>query len=79
MATRWSGTTWGARRSLYTVQVASGLLLLMYYQAGEVTSYESMHYITTRVPFGWLIRSIHCWSAHLMILSLVTHMFRRAS
>jgi cytochrome b6 len=29
----------------------------------------------TKVPFGWLIRSVHCWSAHLMIVSLVVHMF----
>jgi cytochrome b6 len=47
----------------------------MYYQPGEATSYESIRYITTKVPFGWLIRSVHCWSAHLMILSLVVHMF----
>ena len=47
----------------------TGILLLMYYQAGESTSYESMRYIVTKVPFGWLVRSIHCWSAHLMILT----------
>jgi cytochrome b6 len=57
------------------VQAASGLLLLMYYQPGETTSYESIRYITTKVPFGWLVRSVHCWSAHLMIVSLVVHMF----
>jgi len=58
-----------------SVQLVSGVLLLMYYQPGEATSYESIRYITARVPFGWLVRSIHCWSAHLMILSLVLHMF----
>jgi cytochrome b6 len=58
----------------FGVQVCSGLLLLAYYQAGEATSYESIRFLTTKVPFGWLVRSIHCWSAHLMILSLVTHM-----
>src|SRR5262245_56614677 len=39
----------------FTVQVVSGVLLLMYYQPGEATSYESIRYITARVPFGWLI------------------------
>ena len=58
----------------FGVQVCSGLLLLAYYQPGEATSYESIRFLTTKVPFGWLVRSIHCWSAHLMILSLVTHM-----
>ncbi len=65
----------GTTLFFFTVQLVSGVLLLMYYQAGEVTSYESIRYITSKVPFGWLIRSIHCWSAHLMIVSLVVHMF----
>jgi cytochrome b6 len=59
----------------FAVQVATGMLLLAYYQAGEQTAYESIRFITTKVPFGWLVRSLHCWSAHLMILSLCTHMF----
>ncbi len=58
----------------FSVQLGSGLLLLAYYQPGEATSYESIRFLTTKVPFGWLVRSIHCWSAHLMVLSLVTHM-----
>ncbi len=47
----------------------------MYFQPGEATAYESIRFLTTKVPFGWLIRSIHSWSAHLMIISLVLHMF----
>ena len=58
----------------FSVQIVSGLLLLVYYQVGEQTSYESIRFITTKVPFGWLVRSMHCWSAHLMIISLVLHM-----
>jgi cytochrome b6 len=59
----------------FIVQILSGILLLMYYQAGESTSYESMRFIVTKVPFGWLVRAIHCWSAHLMILTLLLHMW----
>jgi cytochrome b6 len=65
----------GTTLFFFTVQIVSGVLLLMYYQAGEATSYESIRYITTKVPFGWLVRSIHCWGAHLMTFSLVVHMF----
>jgi cytochrome b6 len=65
----------GTTLFFFAVQIASGLLLLVYYQPGEATAYESIRYITTKVPFGWLIRSVHCWSAHLMIVSLVVHMF----
>jgi cytochrome b6 len=65
----------GATLFFFTVQIASGVLLLMYYQPGEATSYESLRYIITKVPFGWLVRAIHCWSAHLMIGCLIAHMF----
>lgn len=65
----------GTTLFFFTVQILSGMLLLVYYQPGENTSYESIRYITTKVPFGWLVRSVHCWSAHLMIVSLVVHMY----
>jgi len=65
----------GVTLFFFVVQIVSGILLLMYYQAGESTSYESMRYIVTQVPFGWLVRSVHCWSAHLMIMALMLHMW----
>jgi len=65
----------GATLFFFVVQILSGVLLLMYYQPGENTAYESVRYIATQVPFGWLVRAVHCWSAHLMIICLVLHMF----
>ena len=65
----------GATLFFFLVQIASGVLLLMYYQPGEATSYESLRYVITKVPFGWLVRAVHCWSAHLMIGCLLVHMF----
>lgn len=65
----------GTTLFFFIVQILSGLLLLLYYQPGEDTSYETIRFITTKVPFGWLMRSVHCWSAHLMIISLIVHMF----
>ncbi len=65
----------GTTLFFFMVQIATGLLLLLYYQPGANSSYESIRFIVTKVPFGWLIRSVHCWSAHLMIVSLTVHMF----
>ena len=50
----------GTTMFFFVVQVATGVLLLMYYQPGEATAYESIRYLTTKVPFGWLMRSVHC-------------------
>jgi len=65
----------GVTLFFFCVQVVTGALLLMYYQPGEATAYESIRFLTTKVPFGWLMRSVHSWSAQLMIFSLVLHMF----
>ena len=60
---------------LFIVQVLTGTLLLLYYKPGADTAFESVQFIMTQVKFGWLIRSIHSWSANLMILSAFIHMF----
>ncbi len=65
----------GVALFLFIVQVFTGILLLLYYQPGEESSYESVRFIITKVKFGWLIRSIHSWSANLMVLILFIHMF----
>jgi len=60
---------------LFGIQVATGILLLLYYRPGANEAFESVQYIMTRVQFGWLIRSIHSWSANLMIFTAFAHMF----
>lgn len=60
---------------LFVVQLGTGLLLLLYYEPGVSTAYESVKRISGEIPFGWLIRSIHRWSADIFIGVLVFHMF----
>ena len=60
---------------LFGIQVVTGILLLLYYRPGANDAFESVQYIMTRVQFGWLIRSIHSWSANLMIFTAFAHMF----
>ena len=60
---------------LFAVQVATGILLLLYYRPSAENAFESVQFIITEVKFGWLIRSIHSWSANLMIAFMFVHMF----
>lgn len=60
---------------LFCVQVVTGILLLLYYRPSSENAFESVQFIITEVKFGWLIRSIHSWSANLMIATLFIHMF----
>jgi quinol-cytochrome oxidoreductase complex cytochrome b subunit len=59
----------------FLVQVATGILLLMYYRPGADSAYESVRFIISDVSFGWLVRALHSWSANLMILMAFLHMF----
>jgi cytochrome b6 len=60
---------------LFFVQVVTGILLLLYYRPSAEGAYESIQFIMTEVKFGWLIRSIHSWSANLMIFFAFMHLF----
>ncbi|MFQ6615356.1 MAG: cytochrome bc complex cytochrome b subunit [Fidelibacterota bacterium] len=65
----------GVALFLFIVQVVSGILLLLYYKATADSAFESIQFIMAKVKFGWLVRSIHSWSANLMILAAFFHMF----
>jgi cytochrome b6 len=60
---------------LFGIQVVTGILLLLYYRPSAEEAYESVQFLMAEVPFGWLIRSLHAWSANLMILALFVHLF----
>ena len=60
---------------LFAVQIFTGILLLLYYRPSATEAYESVQFIVTRVPFGWLIRNIHSWSANLLIGAAFAHLF----
>jgi len=60
---------------LFLLQVVTGIMLMLYYRPSAEGAYESVQFIMTKVPFGWLIRSIHSWSANLMVAMALVHMF----
>lgn len=59
----------------FLVQVITGVFLLLYYRPTAEAAFESVSFIMTEVPFGWLMRSIHAWSANLMIFFAFIHLF----
>lgn len=60
---------------LFAIQVFTGILLLLYYRPSASEAFESIQFIMTEVEFGWLVRSIHSWSANLMIFAMFIHLF----
>ena len=59
---------------LFAIQVITGALLSLYYKPSPDQAFESVRAIMTEVDYGWLIRSIHSWSANLLIGVLFLHL-----
>jgi cytochrome b6 len=63
----------GTTLFFFIMQLLTGFLLLVYYQ--PTSPHESVQSIVSQVEFGWLVRSVHSWSANLMVASAFVHMF----
>lgn len=61
---------------LLVMQIASGILLMIYYRPSPDEAYESVRYIMNDVRLGWLVRGLHYWGAHLLIIVLLLHLLR---
>lgn len=57
-------------------QAVTGILLTLYYVPTPDHAYDSVVYITTQLPFGWLIRGLHHWGASAMVVLTVLHLLR---
>lgn len=69
----WIYVAGGAAMFLLGLQIASGILLMLYYHPTEAGAYESVQKIMHDVPYGWLVRSVHVWGAHLFIVVVCVH------
>ena len=58
----------------FLVQVGTGILLMLYYRPSADQAFESVEFLMTTVPFGWLVRSLHSWSANLMVYFAFLHL-----
>ena len=77
-ATRY-GYTWGMGGItfyLFIVLVFTGVLLMFYYHPTKVQAFRDILYLENDVPFGRLLRNMHRWAAHLMVMAVWLHMFR---
>ena len=72
----WGHALGGITYLLFIFMVITGVLLSFYYRPSVQEAYPSLQYIVSRVPFGWLLRDVHVWSASLLIVAGVAHLVR---
>jgi len=61
---------------LFIVELITGLLLMFYYRPVPEYAYLDIKFLMYDVPFGRLLRNMHRWAAHLMIITVILHMLR---
>ncbi len=61
---------------LFGILVVTGVYLMFFYTPSVTSAYGDMQQLRTGVGFGQLVRNVHRWSAHLMVLVVVVHLAR---
>jgi quinol-cytochrome oxidoreductase complex cytochrome b subunit len=61
---------------LFILLTITGIFLMFYYTPSAETAYADVQALSTNVAFGSLMRNLHRWGAHLMVLSVFLHMSR---
>ncbi|MBI2895158.1 MAG: cytochrome b N-terminal domain-containing protein, partial [Deltaproteobacteria bacterium] len=71
--------TWcmgGTTFLLFLIETVTGVILMFYYRPTAEYAYMDMKYLQFDVPFGMVMRNMHRWGAHLMVITVWLHMFR---
>jgi ubiquinol-cytochrome c reductase cytochrome b subunit len=58
---------------VFLLQVLTGIWQLLYFVPLTHHAYNSLNYLRTEVPFGWLIHGLHYWGASAMIILMGLH------
>jgi quinol-cytochrome oxidoreductase complex cytochrome b subunit len=61
---------------LFVVLTLTGIYLMFYFHPSKVQAFRDILYLRHDVPFGNLLRNMHRWAAHAMIITVWLHMMR---
>ncbi len=61
---------------MFLTLAVTGALIMLYYVPSTEMAYRNIVDLQTKVPYGQLMRNMHRWAAHGMVLIVVLHMVR---
>ena len=61
---------------LFVILLITGIWLMFYYVPSPVEAYGRMQDLSFVVSFGRVMRNLHRWAAHAMVIAVVLHTFR---
>ncbi len=61
---------------VFIVEFVTGILLMFYYRPVVEFAYMDIKSLMIDIPFGAILRNMHRWGAHLMVITVIFHMLR---
>jgi len=61
---------------LFIILTLTGVFLMFYYHPTKGQAFRDILYLKHDVPFGNLLRNMHRWGAHAMVITVWLHMLR---
>ena len=61
---------------LFIFLTVTGIFLMFFYRPTAAQAWDDIQTLQTAVGFGLLVRNMHRWGAHLMVLTVFLHMAR---
>ena len=61
---------------LFILLTVTGIFLMFFYRPTAAQAWDDIATLKSSVTFGLLVRNMHRWAAHLMVLSVFLHMAR---
>ncbi len=61
---------------LFLVLTITGVFLMFYYVPASSLAYTDVQSMSTTIAFGEIVRNMHRWAAHLMVITVSLHMIR---
>ena len=66
----------GLTAFMFFVETVTGVLLMFYYRPTVEFAYLDIQLLEHTVKFGMLMRNLHRWAAHAMVILVMLHMLR---
>ncbi|BCL79990.1 menaquinol-cytochrome c reductase cytochrome b subunit [Ktedonobacteria bacterium brp13] len=76
MKTTYTWCLGGISFFLFLLLTITGVFLMFYYVPDTNQAYQNINQLSTADSFGHLVRNMHRWAAHLMVVSVTLHMIR---
>jgi len=61
---------------LFIMLTVTGIFLMFFYRPTAAAAWDDIKALQTSIAFGLLVRNMHRWAAHLMVISVFLHMSR---